>query len=125
MKRSSIIAMKTDGARRVKAEPKRMASPKRIAAIPKYMGCLLILKGPHVISREGFSPGFTVVPARLKMRSVQMLRTAPKAIGTIPTRANGHPNILYGRIRQRKGSSMRSAMKYVGGSMPAWVGIKG
>ena len=67
-------------------DPKRNDSPNRIKTIPKYIGFLLKLKTPPVISFVEYSKGFTVVLKRLKSLSANKFKTAPNIKNNTPTR---------------------------------------
>ncbi len=84
MKRSSIKAIKTKEKIKAVKEPMINAAPNKIKNIPKYMGCLLILKGPETSKELGIKCGLTVVLLFLNIESALKLRKIPKIISKAP-----------------------------------------
>jgi hypothetical protein len=66
-----------------------IAIPRRMKIIPRYIGCLLILKTPVVISAVDSLNGFTVVLNVLNDLSAIRLRTTPIKSGTMPMNCHG------------------------------------
>jgi hypothetical protein len=75
---------KRNGNRNVTREPKINDIPNNIVTILKYMGCLLILKGPVITRDDGTLKGFSVVLCCLNSLSAQISRKNPKTRNKMP-----------------------------------------
>ena len=69
--------------------PNNIAIPRRINTKPKYIGFLVILKIPVVISTFASNNGFTVVSFFLNDESAAKFKIMPISIGIIPKSVKG------------------------------------
>jgi hypothetical protein len=82
------------GPAKLATDPQMAETPRRIATMPKYIGCRHQAKGPSVMNTEGGWNGLTVVFTFLKSLSVQRLSTPPNMIGRRPTKLQGSQMIV-------------------------------
>ncbi|MFA5332805.1 MAG: hypothetical protein WC342_10565 [Methanoregula sp.] len=81
--------MKMTGNARVTSVPDNTATPKRIDAIPRYIGLRLMRYGPEVTSDVGSSDGCRVVAFLRNNERLLKARTRPKPMMRNPKYVKG------------------------------------
>jgi len=89
MKRLVITQAKSGTMNQGTTLPRASARPASASSMPAYMGFLLKENGPVCTRDVEGSNGLTVVPASLKRRSAQTLRTSPATMSKPPARRQG------------------------------------
>jgi hypothetical protein len=98
--KNSINITKIMGNARVTSVPNNTATPKRIDAIPRYIGLRLIRNGPEVTSDVGSSDGCRVVAFFRNNERLQKAITRPKPMMRKPKYvAGGERNAGTGNMK--------------------------
>jgi hypothetical protein len=87
--KNSINVTKMTGNAKVTSVPNNTATPKRIDAIPRYIGFRLNRNGPEVTSNVGSSDGCRVVAFLRNNELLQKARTKPKPMMRNPKYVEG------------------------------------
>jgi hypothetical protein len=87
--KNSINVTKRMGNARVTSVPCTTATPRRMAAIPRYIGFRLIRNGPEVTSDVGSSDGCRVVEFLRNNERLQRARTRPEPMMRNPEYVEG------------------------------------